>query len=257
MTRPLFSILACLGLLGCADAQNAAIPVYPVEVVKSYPHDPAAFTEGLLFQDGALFESTGLEGQSELREVDLNTGKVLRRRALAPNLFGEGLASLGGLLYQLTWTTKLGYVYDEASFKPLRTFNYATEGWGLTQDGTNLIRSDGSSTLTFHKPGSFEVVRQLKVTAGGKPVDNLNELEYVKGAILANIWLTDRVARIDPQSGQVTAWYDLSKLSASIPGRGSDDVPNGIAYDAGTGRLFVTGKRWPTLFEVRLPGSSR
>lgn len=251
MTRPL---LLALALLGPASAQNAAIPVYPVEVIKTYPHDPSAFTEGLIFQNGALYESTGLEGQSELRKVDLVTGKVLQRRALAPNLFGEGLAALGGLLYQLTWTTKLGYTYDPVGFKPLKTFNYATEGWGLTQDGTNLIRSDGSSTLTYHKPGSFEVVRQLRVTANGKPVDNLNELEYVNGAILANIWLTDRIARIDPKSGEVTAWYDLSKLSANIPNRGSDDVPNGIAYDQNKGRLFVTGKRWPTLFEVGLPG---
>lgn len=240
------------GPVASAQPQAGPVPVYAVTVVKRFPHDPAAFTQGLVVDGDALLEGTGLTGRSDLRRVDLNTGRVLKRRALPSDVFGEGVTLLNGRVYQLTWQSKTGYVYDRATFALLRTFRYDTEGWGLTHDGRSLIMSDGSSTLTYLNPGTFRVERRVNVTADGKPVTNLNELEYVGGDILANVWMTDRIARIEPKTGRVTAWYDVSALSAGIPNRTPDDVPNGIAYDARTERLFVTGKRWPLLFEVKL-----
>ena len=245
--------LLTVSLAACgAGAQQP--PVHSVQVVRSYPHDSRAFTQGLVIEDGVLYEGTGLEGQSELRRVDLVTGRVLQRHALPSNVFGEGITSFKGQVLQLTWKNQLGYVYDRQSFQLIRTFPYATEGWGLTHDGKSLILSDGSSTLYFLNPATFAVQRKLNVTAAGVPVERLNELEFVNGSILANVWLTDRIARIDPNTGRVTAWYDLSAIVRSVPNRGPDDVLNGIAFDARTGRLYVTGKRWPALFEVKLPG---
>lgn len=251
----LLALAAMFGVLpGCAFAQRGEVPVHGVTVVNTFPHDPRAFTQGLIYEDGVLYEGTGLEGQSELRKVDLQSGEVLERRALPANVFGEGLTSFGGLLVQLTWRTRVGYVYDKASLRRVRTFNYDTEGWGLTHDGTSLILSDGTSTLYYLNPTTFQVQRRVNVTANGQSVERLNELEYVNGEILANVWLTNRIARINPRSGQVTAWYDLTDIVNRVPNRTPDDVLNGIAYDARSGRLFVTGKRWPTLYEVKLQG---
>ncbi|WP_245588494.1 glutaminyl-peptide cyclotransferase [Deinococcus pimensis] len=250
----------CL-LLACADrpatlaqGTGGTIPVLKPEVVRRLPHDRAAFTQGLVFEDGALYEGTGLYGASELRRVKLDTGAVERRRALPQDVFGEGLASLGGRLYQLTWKNKVGYVYDRATFELQRQFTYDTEGWGLTTDGRDLILSDGSNVLRFIDPTTFREVRRVSVTANGQAVRNLNELEFVEGAVYANVWLTDTIARIDPATGRVTAWVDLTDVSRTVPKSSTDDVLNGIAWDAKGRRLFVTGKRWPALFEIRLPG---
>jgi glutaminyl-peptide cyclotransferase len=224
-------------------------PVRSPSVVRRFPHDTEAFTQGLVFDRGTLFESTGQYGRSELRRVELTTGAVKQRRKLSDRDFGEGLAVHGGRLIQLTWREGAGYVYDRESFGVVRRFGYKTEGWGITTNGRELIMSDGSATLSFLDPVTFAIRRRLTVTAGGRPVDNLNELEYVRGALYANVWPTARAVRIDPATGRVNLWWDLTAL-----GKGADGVANGIAYDATTGRMYVTGKNWPALYEVRLPG---
>jgi glutamine cyclotransferase len=224
--------------------------IWGFEVVASYPHDPNAFTQGLAVHEGALYEGTGQYGASSIRRVDLETGRVEKQRALNQRYFGEGIAILGDSLYQLTWQNGVGVVYDVATFEVKRTFEYAGEGWGLTHDGRHLIMSDGSATIRYLDPESFSVVRQLEVRDGERPVDRLNELEYIDGEIWANIWYDDRIARIDADDGRVTGYVDLSSL---YPRQGrSDDVLNGIAYDAAAGRLFVTGKNWPQLFEIEI-----
>ncbi len=237
-----------------AANSNAAAPapVQGYEVVNTFPHDPQAFTQGLLFDEGALLESTGQYGQSSLRRVELKTGKVLKRVAVAPQFFAEGLTLMGGKLYQLTWQNKRGFVYDPQTFEKTGEFAYNSEGWGLTHDADSLILSDGSDRLRFIDPADFRVKREISVRDGGRPVYSLNELEYVRGEIYANVWHQNRVARIDPQTGRVLAWVDFSGLLK--PGEVSDDeaVLNGVAYDEAGGRLFVTGKLWPKLFEVRL-----
>ena len=231
-------------------AQAPPAPVHGYRVINSYPHDPEAFTQGLLFRDGVLYESTGLNGRSSLRKVRLETGEVLQQRALDRRYFAEGLTDWGGRLIQLTWETNVGFVYDLQTFEPVRTFPYAGEGWGLTQDGRRLILSDGTTALRFFDPGSFQETGRVVVTDAGRPVDDLNELELVDGLVYANVWLTDRIAMIDPASGRVAGWIDLAGL---LPRRGTgDDVLNGIAYDAGRRRLFVTGKLWPRLFEIAI-----
>lgn len=242
-----------LPVQGCQGSASAEPPVRVPTVVNEFPHDTEAFTQGLVFADGVLYESTGLTGKSELRRVDLTTGRVLRRRPLPPTDFGEGLTAFDTRLVQLTWQSGTGYVYDRDDFELTKVFRYDGEGWGLTQDGESLIMSDGSATLRFLDPQTYAVRRRLTVTAGGTPVRRLNELEYVNGVILANVFTDERIARIDPRSGEVTAWYDLSDLADSVPGDPTQDVLNGIAYDDRTGRLFVTGKRWPHIFQVKLP----
>ena len=247
---PLAALLAAWLL---ASPALAAIPVYGVDVVHAYPHDPGAFTEGLFYEGGFLYESTGLEGHSTLRKVDLATGKVLRRRNLAPRYFGEGIVDWKGRLLQLTWMNHVGFIYDLATFAQRGTFTYPGEGWALTEDGRDIIMSDGTPQLRFLDPDTLQPVRLLTVRADGVPVKNLNELEWVKGEILANIWMTNRIARIDPASGKVTGWIDLTGLMPPEAVGGNEDaVPNGVAYDAAHDRLFVTGKLWPKLFEVRL-----
>jgi glutamine cyclotransferase len=211
-----------------------------------------AFTEGLIFANGFLYESTGLEGRSSLRKTQLETGQVIQLFEMPVDLFGEGLTVFGDRLIQLTWKSQLGYVYDKATFQLLREFNYPTEGWGLAQDGKNLIMSDGTSTLYFLDPQTFERVRQVEVDGADGPVTQLNELEYVRGEIYANIWTTDRIARIDPKTGRVLGWIDLTGLLNARPSDPPVDVLNGIAYDAVGDRLFVTGKLWPKLFEIAL-----
>jgi glutamine cyclotransferase len=238
-----------------ASPAPAAAKCYGYRVVHEYPHDPQAFTQGLALAAGALYESTGLYGHSELRRVDLATGAVLQRRDLPPQLFGEGLTAWRGELVQLTWRSHQGFVYDRATFRLLRTFRYPTEGWGLTSDGHRLIMSDGTSTLRVLDPQSLKLIGQIPVRDGSAAVARLNELEYVKGEIYANVWGTDRIARIAPDSGKVIGWIDLRGL-LSPEERRSADVLNGIVYDPDSDRLFVTGKRWPKLFQI-VPVPSR
>ena len=221
------------------------------KVVNTYPHDPGAFTQGLVFYDGYLYEGTGMEGESSVRKVELNTGKVVQKIDVPRPYFGEGIVLWKDKLIELTWRTKIGFVYDRATFKQLRTFTYNREGWGITQDGKRLIMSDGSATLYFWDPETLKEIGYLDVVDKGSPVQDLNELEFIKGEIYANVWMTDRIARISPATGRVIGWIDLTGL-LSAEERRRTDVLNGIAYDAKQGRLFVTGKRWPKLFEIRL-----
>ena len=231
---------------------TAAFAADGYRVVHTYPHDRNAFTQGLIFLDGHLYESTGESGHSSLRMVDLETGRVLQNAPLAQKYFAEGLTSWGSTLVQLTWLSNVGFVYDRFSFRLLRTFNYNYEGWGLTQDGKNLIESDGSSTLRFLDPVTFKEVRHIDVADDGKPVQELNELEYIHGEVYANVWHTDRIARISPDTGRVLGWIDLTGLLPASQHPGPEGVLNGIAYDAKQDRLFVTGKLWPLLFEIKV-----
>lgn len=250
MSKRLAAVLAVLLLpLPGMAAQEASAPVYGYRVVASHPHDPQAYTQGLVYREGFLYESTGRRGRSELRKVRLRTGEVVQRTALDDRFFGEGLALWRDRLIQLTWQSGTGFVYDLDDFRERATFSYAGEGWGLTHDGRHLIMSDGSATLRRLDPASFEVVRRVRVRDGGDPVDGLNELEYIRGEIYANVWQTDRIVRIDPASGRVNSWIDLSGLPLDGANRG---VLNGIAHDAEHNRLFVTGKLWPRLFEIEL-----
>ncbi len=228
------------------------ITTYTFEVVNVYPHDPAAFTQGLVYHQGALYESTGLNGQSSIRKVDLQTGEVLKKVDVHPQFFGEGLALLNGRAYQLTWQTQHGFIYDLESFQLLNTFKYMGEGWGLTHDGHSLLMSDGTHQIRFLNPDNFEVQRVISVTEGARQINNINELEYIKGEVYANVWLTDRIARIDPQTGRVLAWINLTGLLPPEDQTRHDAVLNGIAYDEVNDRIFVTGKLWPKLFEIRL-----
>ena len=230
---------------------TAGLPVYTYTVQRTYPHDPSAFTQGLQYLDGVLYEGTGLEGQSSIRKVRLDSGEVLQQRDLPPEHFGEGIVVWQSDLIQLTWRSQLGFVYDRSTFALKRTFSYPGEGWGLTHDGSSLIMSDGTADLRVLDPATFAVRRRIRVTAEGVPVVNLNELEFVEGEIFANLWGSDRIARISPLSGDVTGWIDLSGLLTAAESR-TADVLNGIAYDAATKRLFVTGKLWPKLFEIRI-----
>jgi glutamine cyclotransferase len=226
--------------------------IYTYSIVNAYPHNRNAFTEGLTFDKGFLYESTGRYGSSSLRKVDLTTGNVLQVRSLPAEYFGEGITVYDDSIIQLTWQSHTGFVYNEDSFNLLRQFNYPTDGWGLTCDGERLIMSDGTSILHFLNPKTLESMGEIEVRDNGKPVNNLNELEYVNGKVYANVWKTDRIAVIDPQDGRVTGWIDLSGLLQTQAYSGHVDVLNGIAYDAQTDRLFVTGKLWPFLFEIKL-----
>ncbi|HLF10925.1 MAG TPA: glutaminyl-peptide cyclotransferase, partial [Gammaproteobacteria bacterium] len=221
------------------------------DVVAAYPHDAAAFTQGLAIHAGRMYESTGQYGASSVRRVDVVTGRVEKQRALNERYFGEGIAVFGDRLYQLTWQNQVAIVYDLETFNVLQTFRYSGEGWGLTHDGSHLIVSDGSATLRFYDPSTFEVVKTLAVREGDQPIDQLNELEYIDGEIWSNIWYQDRIARISPSTGEVLGWIDLSSLYPRSA-RGAEAVLNGIAFDAAADRLFVTGKNWPQLFEIRI-----
>ena len=240
-----------------SSASTPAIPPTPKEygysVTARYPHDPQAFTQGLVYDGGVLYEGTGRVGLSSLRRVDLTTGKVEQRVEVPPPFFGEGVAVLGDRIYQLTWQSKVGFVYDRDTFECVQRFSYETEGWGLTSDGQNLVMSDGTRTLRYLDPNTLKLVRQVQVV--GEPGFiislRLNELEYVKGEIYANVWPTDFIVRIDAASGRVTGWVDLGGILEEAQGQGVD-VLNGIAYDSLNDRLFVTGKLWPKLFEIRL-----
>jgi glutamine cyclotransferase len=236
------------------SAQTA--PTISHKVVNSYPHDPDAYCQGLIFHDGFLYEGTGGNGRSSLRKVELETGRVVQQRNLERRFFGEGIAAWKDHIYQLTWRSQFSLVYELESFREIGRFPYRGEGWGLTHDGTHLIMSDGTSTLRFLEPETFRVVRQLTVRDGRKRVRRLNELEYVEGQILANIWYQDRIAMIAPQTGIVEGWIQLPELYPAARRPHDDAVLNGIAYDAERQRLFVTGKNWPRLFELQLLGET-
>ena len=252
MTRRLARLIALASLV-CAAPAWAAIPVYGFKVVHAYPHDTGAYTEGLFYKDGYLYESTGENGRSSVRKVELKTGEVVQRYGVPAQYFGEGIVDWKDRLVQLTWRSQLGFVYDLASFKLQHTFAYPGEGWALTRDNQHLYMSDGSAVLRILDPETLATTGSIMVTADDAPVTNLNELEWVNGEIYANVWLTNRIARIDPASGHVVGWIDLGGLldTSQLPDP-TNDVLNGIAYDAKQKRLFVTGKCWPQLFEIRL-----
>jgi glutamine cyclotransferase len=225
----------------------------PYEVLGGYPHDRGAYLQGLVWHDGGFYESTGLNGESSLRRVAFPSGDVLQKTELSREYFAEGLALVGDRLIQLTWRTQKGFVYDRETFGLISDFKYNTEGWGLTYDGVSLIMSDGSDTLFFLEPDTYEPYRAVKVTMAGRSVQDLNELEWINGQIWANVWQTNYIVRIDPESGNVVGVLDMKGLLPSDVRTGNEDVLNGIAYDESTGRIFVSGKRWPTLFEIRVP----
>lgn len=259
-TRLLAAGLAALAAASvCAQAPVTKAQRFSYTVVHTYAHDPAAFTQGLEFADGFLYEGTGLNGKSTIRKVKLETGEVLQQRSVSSEYFGEGITIWRADLYELTWQSHIAFVYDRLTFNPKRTFSYSGEGWGLTHDDTSLVMSDGTASLRFLDPATFAERRRVTVTEGGVPVARLNELECVKGEILANIWLTDRIARIAADTGRVTGWIDLSGLLSAADRASMVDpaaaVLNGIAYDATGDRLFVTGKLWPKVFEIRITPS--
>ena len=233
--------------------QRRAAPVQSFTVVQSFPHDPDAFTQGLVFADGEFYESTGLRGESSLRRVEIATGKVLRRKAVDAQYFAEGLALVGDALVQLTWQHQMGFEYDRTTFAQRRTFAYTTEGWGIAYDAAGgLVMSDGSDQLFFLDPETYALTRTLRVTDGGSAITQLNELEWVDGEIWANVWMSDRIARIAPATGAVNAWVDLTNLWPLAQRTPAADVLNGIAYDPAGKRLFVTGKKWPRVYQIRV-----
>jgi glutaminyl-peptide cyclotransferase len=242
--------LLLIGGVAAALPRKSAIPVAGFRLVNAYPHDPGAFSQGLVVADGTLYEGTGQNGESSLREVDLATGRVLRFVPLANEYFGEGVTVLGDRIYQLTWKNRLGLIYDRKTFAPVSSFRYTGEGWGLTTDGEQLILSDGTSVIRFLDPKTFDVTKRIDVRAAGQRVDKLNELEFINGEIWANVWYADRIARIAPKTGEVTGWVDLSTLYPLRDRPSKEHVLNGIAYDATAKRLFVTGKHWPKLYEI-------
>lgn len=273
---PLLLALAACGGTGGSPASAAAPPepapapapppepppppesdppeVFGYRVVREFPHDPGAFTQGLFFHEGFLYESTGLRGESTLRRVELETGEVVEQRELLPQFFGEGAALAGDYIYQLTWEAEIGFVYARQPFRLVREFRYSGEGWGLTFDGEHLVMSDGTDELRFLDPDTLRQVRTLRVTADGAALPQLNELEWIEGEIWANLWTQDRIARIRPDTGEVTAFVDLTGiLPRAFRFQYPDmDVLNGIAWDPENGRIFVTGKKWPKLFEIEL-----
>jgi glutamine cyclotransferase len=242
------AFLLCCPLAGTA----AEAPQYGYQIVHVYPHDRNAFTQGLEFRAGFLYEGTGLKGQSTLRKVMLETGQVLQQVKLASEFFGEGITVVNQQIVQLTWQSQVGFVYDQSSFRQLKFFNYAGEGWGLANDGTQIYMSDGSAQIRCWDASSLEEKRRFTVRDNGRAVSFLNELEYVGGEIYANVWQSERIARISPADGKVLGWIDLSGLLTAADRQEQVDVLNGIAYDALGNRLFVTGKLWPKLFEIKI-----
>ena len=248
--RSISPVILCLLFLA-APLSRAQGDDY--RIIRTYPHDPNAFTQGLVFVDGHLYESTGRNGHSSVRLIDLSTGWVLKQYDLPQEYFGEGLTDWRDTLIQLTWISGVAFVYDRSTFTLRRTMHYTGEGWGLTHDSRALILSDGTPTLRFLDPSSFREIKKLNVLdRGNQPVKNLNELEYIEGEIYANVWHENRIARISPRSGRVLGWIDLSGLLKNVEVSDSEAVLNGIAYDAKSGHLFVTGKLWPKLFEIEI-----
>jgi glutaminyl-peptide cyclotransferase len=257
------AFLLFLGAAGCQTAANgdrartestanAVVPKYGYQIVNILPHDSNAFTQGLILNDGKFLESTGQEGQSSLRSVEPDTGKILKKVDVPVPYFAEGITLLNGKIYQLTWQHQLGFIYDAQSFQRVGDFKYDGEGWGLATDGQSLILSDGSNRLRFIDPNSFQVTKTITVLDGQKPVNELNELEFVNGEIYANVWHDSRIATIDPKSGKVTSWIDLTGIMPESELDDPEAVLNGIAFDQASNRLFVTGKLWPRLFEIKI-----
>src|SRR5262245_30775192 len=244
--------IACASL--CLFLAAFAPPQYSYRVIKSYPHDGSAFTQGLEYRDGFLYEGTGLPGRSSVRKIDLATGKVLQRYDLPQPFFGEGITVLNQQIFEITYTTQTGFVYDKASFDrgPRRNFSYSGEGWGLANDGKQIYMSDGSSQIRVWDPATLKEVRRITVKDGTQSIAELNELEFVRGEIFANVWHKDRIARISPTDGRVLGWIDLTDILPKAERTNPEAVLNGIAYDAAGDRLFVTGKLWPKIFEIRL-----
>jgi glutamine cyclotransferase len=231
---------------------NAAVPEYSAVIVKTYPHDPKAFTEGLLYKDGFLYESTGRNGESSIRKVALETGAVLQQHDVDQQYFGEGIVDWNDRLIGLTWKSEIGFVYDLASFNQVSDFHYPGEGWALTRDSSHLFMSDGTSDLRILDPATLSESGRIHVTCDGQPIRNINELEWVKGEIYANVWLTSLIIRINPATGEVSGLIDLTDLAELAHAERATDVLNGIAYDAAGDRLFVTGKLWPSLYQITL-----
>jgi glutamine cyclotransferase len=254
----LAAAIACassLGVMGQAPPRipppGSKAPQYGYTVVRSYPHDPKAYTQGLEYFDGFLYEGTGVKGSSAVRKVELETGKVVQEVKLHPQYFGEGITIAQGRVFQLTWQDKAGFVYDAKTLKFIRNFSYFGEGWGLTHDATGLVMSDGTSALRFLEPTRFREQRRLKVMDAGVPIDRLNELEMVRGEIWANVWQTDYIVRISPKEGRVLGWINLKGLLGAPTAKlSAEAVLNGIAFDAQKNRIFVTGKLWPRIFEI-------
>ena len=244
-------------LLVGAIASPAQTPQYGYQVVHVYPHDRDAFTQGLEFRAGFLYEGTGLNGHSTLRKVKLETGEAVQQTSLSAEYFGEGITVINQQIIRLTWRSEIGFVYDQNSFRQLRAFNYSGEGWGLANDGTQIYMSDGSAQIRVWEPGTLQEKRRFTVRDRGDPVTYLNELEWVRGEIYANVWQTDRIVRISPTDGRVLGWVDLSGLLSAADRAEHVDVLNGIAYDALGDRLFVTGKLWPKLFEIKIVPKTR
>jgi glutamine cyclotransferase len=243
-------VVACINLATQPPVPSNGTPVYGYRVVATFPHDITAFTQGLVYFNGYLYEGTGLNGKSSIRQQDLVSGEVLRSADLPQQYFGEGVTILAERIYQLTWQSYKGFVYD-LNLSLVQEFSYASEGWGLTHNGSHLIMSDGTSNLYFIDPVSLTVAGQLQVTDGGKPVTRLNELEYINGEVWANVWQTDLVARISPQSGRVTGWVNFTSLLSASERVGAD-VLNGIAFDIAGDRILVTGKYWPKIFQIEI-----
>jgi glutamine cyclotransferase len=246
-------VAVALAAAACGPASEAGgITEYTYEIIHTYPHDPSAFTQGLFYLNGFLYESTGQHGQSSVRKETLETSQVLQKHDIPEQYFGEGIVNWKDRLLELTWQAQVGFIYDLNTFQLKSEYHYPGEGWGLTQDGKRIIMSDGTAQLRFWDPETLRELGRITVTADGAPVVNLNELEYVKGEIYANVWQTDRIARIDPKTGKVVGWINCAGLLSDSEKGGGEDVLNGIAYDAAHDRLFVTGKLWPKLFEIRL-----
>jgi glutamine cyclotransferase len=249
----LIIILSLCGFMSVlAGISQTGVPVFTYKVINRYPHDPSAFTQGLVYHNGFLYEGTGRYGRSALRQVILETGEVVQEHKLSNSYFGEGITIFQDQIFQLTWLSQLGFVYRLSDFQQQKTFDYPTQGWGITHDGTRLIMSDGTSNLYFLDPETLERTGQITVHSNGMTVTNLNELEYLTNEIYANVWRTDRIARISPQSGEVTGWIDLTGLHTPDEQDPPADVLNGIAYDSENDRLFVTGKLWSKIYEIEL-----
>jgi glutamine cyclotransferase len=250
----------CLVTFDCQSAPTRTseksgkqpVPISGYEVLQVFPHDRDAFTQGLVIHDGKFLESTGEVGRSSLRRIEIETGKVIQKVDVPPPYFAEGITLLKGKVYQLTWQHQIGFIYDAWTFEKIGQFNYTGEGWGLANDGVSLILSDGSNHIRFLDPDNFQVKKTIAVVDGARPIEEINELEFIKGEIYANIWHADRVARINPETGSVVGWIDLRGLLARGEVEDEEAVLNGMAYDEASGRLFVTGKLWPKIFEIRL-----
>ena len=250
--RKLRSTAAFVALVCFAAVSACAAPVSRVRVVRRLPHSTASYTEGFFFRDGFFYEGTGMEGHSEVRITDVATGKVIQERKLAPEYFGEGIVDWGDSVLEWTWQSHIGFILDRTSLHVTGQFHYTGEGWGMTRTARELITSDGSAVLRFRNPDTFDVTRQIVVHDGPRPVNQLNELEFVEGEIYANVWHSDRIARISPVDGQVIAWIDCSGLLPASQRINAESVLNGIAWDSKRHRLFVTGKQWPTIFEIKV-----